>query len=1718
MNSLRRSRSFTFVTGNTVVSNPDISVSLKTTDMKNSISFTLDIVAPSSYRVSSNLNIEFERDASTKETESYPLVASRAMVDHNGYNGYIVEDYTVSTGNYDSSIGKELKFPFENLKVHKLEYTVEVADTQGNHAKYVYIYDFTYFTVPVKLSSFTFDPNVQNGDKIQITGLSLDHHANGTMDTTFPESVDSNGNIIPNAEGLYILDGESIVNVDGDVSNRSYAPFVKPALKFTFQKVESSNTGTPSSEFNNDHDQLYDPQVLHFNPNPLGTYTLPANTLQTNAIYQIKVQALWADGFYRTKVAPENLYIIGRPVIEYVNTLPLYVKNNSEHVVAIGVSGSIGPKVWFNFYDESNTLVAKAGGVNGIDSISGAETNVYSLSLNQISIMNGSDGLLNGVQYSVKVETTHTAVGGSVVLRLSDSKYVTFALVNPSVNLVTAYDLHNDGGNDGVGDDASNQIVATIAVNRTAYKLYAPNASGGITFYIYDKDDVKVASTSSYTFLNDVNEVYNIRLDEITLEGNSLTLTNGTEYSIKAQVTLVTHNGVTEERLSGAYVNVIFSQNVAPISNLTVSNTWELATGYNPSSEVTHFNNSPLIGISGYFKKTAQFDASNYPKQLDTASTKFKLEYTLNGGNSWSLVTRAVLAQKLESENIKVAVNRVNGLTLVSKVDGLYDNVVGSIIGTSQEPLVFYIPQDQGTGNTSAFDETKSVIIRVTVVDEASLWAGNKEAITNSSSVQMINKINSYSYNVGESSEPWNSENKAYYDSDGGLLNVDVNGSIVQTNKSNVIADSNTIISELDQGWRVRNTGVNSGGATGGKLPKVNLYYYGNNVSASQQTSSNSFKVNQISNMGMYVIIDQHQGALQYPYIVLYTTPTESDNKASWYKSSLLYSATSSGNTVLDSSRSGLTLLYSGNDDLSFHPEIPSSRRVKINVDPDYSDTFGNYDNELVNLVSIQTSSNASTSQDGSFNFTISEAGLKTSSSVLSSLVMRFAHKLVLNIPVNWNTNHAHSVKLGYKYSSGDSYSYRTYNYGDVQVDTMENKYVSLTVVPSLGTTLYYSVAYIVNNTNLPSAPLTTQGLTNDVNVPNKNFPVSSSYTVTNDSFKTFNNNSESSITFTLTEQLSSADRMDGINVYFSSTSGQNNGSAIPLTRIQSYLLSSIDANSKTITLMASSGEKLNIMDIVGNIVNNPALYWKDYSSATISFKGFRDRRVNTAVSSISFPYGSLEYTESGYNGFADSIWNTPVIDSGNEGGGGGGGGEVANPITLYGGVINSANPSTDTFIEWVASNDSNGNPFKYDFTLIKQNDGADPIQIQYDGNVTGTSKVLEIDTNTTAKYRVEIRKVFQVGSLRQLSTPIVVEFYSIKVNVSGMNVAVTRPSNNQVVNLSWNEPAVTGSSITATGSSGSSFANNINTFRMVYTTTNTATPVTLNNLKPGNDLIERIISPATSYQYGIPNQNLRTLYSFFMQVKAQVAYTVDSSLSSTKSVPVLIPYLASTDTSKYRVSTIPVINPLPSNTPVLTNVSSNPTLLLDLDARGLEDEGFISVVCILTQDGTDTKPGGSSAMVVFPAPPSSPNYLLDGSGNVLGNNGSILGNAGSNGDVRLVSGQPYVSSPVNVSNSTISTISSAYKLTIGSPSSQYGRHGYSTLEMPLSVNSGFLNSGNPSDAAYNPVNYMIIVTTRRGTDYNVGTFSYAAPPAVSNVTIVNTDGTYYVNFNINPA
>jgi hypothetical protein len=103
--------------------------------------------------------------------------------------------------------------------------------------------------------------------------------------------------------------------------------------------------------------------------------------------------------------------------------------------------------------------------------------------------------------------------------------------------------------------------------------------------------------------------------------------------------------------------------------------------------------------------------------------------------------------------------------------------------------------------------------------------------------------------------------------------------------------------------------------------------------------------------------------------------------------------------------------------------------------------------------------------------------------------------------------------------------------------------------------------------------------------------------------------------------------------------------------------------------------------------------------------------------------------------------------------------------------------------------------------------------------------------------------------------------------------------------------------------------------------------------------------------------------------------------------------------------------------------------------------------------------------------------------------------------------------------DSSLSTQNYNYTLTIGTVQTaesvvvtggEVGRYGLSTLEMPSTANSGFVSGS--------PVNYMVILTTRRGTDIGVGEFTYEALPTVQNVQIVTVNGQYFVEFNITNA
>ena len=1333
-------------------------------------------------------------------------------------NGYNTTMMTIS--NLGSADIPNLPYEFLNHEEYTIQYTAFFKSSDPNNNtvfKLGHIQEFTYYSNPVTLvEDVDVSEVLQTGDDIIITGLYLDLSGNEN-DSTTPEY-----------------------------------------LTFTFQRTDPDGN-------NDEPDENY---IVRKSYDPSGNYTLLDNTLPNNHSYFMTVDAQWDLG-YTTSMVYGPIYVVTRPKIENIRVLSLYTRDPLDEIATIDLSGNdLSGNLWFEFRGTSNVVVATVGGVNGLTY---AADNSYSFILSDIS----GNAIVHDISYNVVVKQQYDNIsfddlGVSVpVYGYSDPEPVTFALTEPNITDIVVNNLY-------IRDTDDN--IATITVDHEAYQLYAPYDASGILFVFYDASGDEVARTIEYTFLNDSSDddnLYNIKLDEITAD---TLLTNGTPYNVKAQVTLVDHSGGVELRLSEAFPNVTFTQNLAPVLPVEILNTWELVTDQQPESNRTNFLGSPAIGISGHFSKNAQF-GSQYLKHLDTASTKFKLEYKVSTSlnvlvTDWTPVTKASLVlqgtdpvETLESAAARAIVDE-NTLSTVSS--GEYANIPGTDLGTYQGDIVFYIPQKQ-VGVVNAFVETHKVEVRVTVIDSSSpyLWGGLTESdSTESQDLHIISKIDEYDFTTGAASEPWNSVN-----------------------------------------------------------------------------------------------------------------------------------------------------------------------------------TYGN---------------------------------------------------LLINIPVSWNSEYSHSVEVSYKYSTGDSYC--------EPVEFLKAYYpsmVSFVVDPTLGTTLYYRVRYVVTNLNLDAPATTTDGIITEKNVPNKFFPESSDYDILNADYATFNNDEESNITFDLSFNIDPENRLDGVNVYFTSTD-----SSIAKVRIGSYTT----GGTKTITLLSTTGTTGGFLQTMNSsgVVGFSSALWLNYDSANISFEAFRDARVNSTNASYSSSNGTLNpvaygyYVESGEQSTfgIDShehmhpIWNVPVLTPPGDGG----------SITLSGGVINIVDPSSNHYIEWT-SDDSES--FTYDVKVTRGVSDVivDDTDTDEGKDISGNSYIIPIDLVNVYKYTVEIRKVFNGSDEenRERSDPVTVVFHTVKVDTSDMDITVENPSNTQYVNLSWNEPDFVGSSVTDSGEESSSFENNIHEHYIKYRDSSFNL---LTILDPSSNLIERIVSPATKKQYTLPVQAIGTLYEFVMYVEADVKYTVDGVVSASNSVAFQVPLTETTTESKYIVSSIPSVGVIPDSDdvniiPVLVQGSSNPVLLLNLNANGLEDEGFISVVVILTQDGSDSKPDGEQVFLVFPDP----------SGTAFSFTNSVdTTTSGSGGDPRLAGGDESTSAPRNIDNTVLSTDPSnnTYVLTIGSVDEETGRYGLSTLMMPPTDVSGFVDDS--------VVNYMVILTTRRGTDIGVGEFTYEAIPSVTEVYIDASGGEYYVHFTLAPA
>ena len=1418
----------------------------------------------------------------------------------------------------------------------------------------------------------------------------------------------------------------------------------------------------------------------------------------------------------------------------------LYLRNTSEKIATITVAHAAYKLyapiaddatggIEFVFYNASGTAeVARTKAYDFVNTLTASATTDYPIKLSDIT----TGVLQNDITYKVKAQVTLINHNGDEVQRVSDAfSTVTFALTEPTISNIEVNSLYLRN---------TSEKIATINVTRESYELYAPYDVDGILFVFYD-GVTEVARTSAYLFQNTSvtgSQPYPIKLSQIT-PTNGVYLENGITYTVKAAVKVTDHANNTEYIVSSKSSTVTFDLTEPAISDIVVNSlstagsnaniasiyvtreAYELVAPYDVDgilfvfydgvTEVARtsaylFQNTSVTGSQQYPIKLSEVNyTSGYLENDVTYTVKAAVKVTNHAGNTDYIVS---------SKSYNVTFELVRPVITITPydvqndggADGVFYPAAGATDVDSSSQIVATIDLADAEYELYAPDVTDGILFIFYNASEVEVARTSPYDFSNDSSnfynIQLDHITASTLLTNGT---PYKVKAQVTLTDHSGVEELRPSAAFIPVTFTQNIAPVLSV--NIANTWElVSDNNPESYPISFDNSPPIGI--------------SGNFSKNAQFGSLYYKHLDTTSTKFLLEYKVTSSTPARVTDWTSVKKAKLVLQGDSGhiGESLENaaeracSSAGTLSTVSSGEYTNIPGTGIGTEQGAIVFYIPQQqvgtTKAFDETDEVEVRVAVIDRTSpslwggvikSSYTESDSlyvilkidEYNFTAGESDEPWNSVDTND-------NLLINIPVSWNSYYSHSVEVDYKYSVGDSYG--------TAVEFLKSSYpstVSFVVDPTQETTLYYRVRYVINNPNL-GVSAKTNGIYTTKDVDNKFFPESSDYTISNASYSTFNSTpSKSSIKFNLSFNVDPANRLDGVNVYFASPN-TSTGSNINKIRIGSSTTSVLN---KEITLLLSTIGTLQFMNDAGDIDDSGIhIHWDNYTSANISFEAFRDARVTITsnspynhVSSASDPTLSGFYVESGGKSTFGSpdvnpIWNVPVLTAPSADG----------SITLSGGVINMIGSADDHYIQWTMTdvNDDTTRPYTYN---LKMTNNTTSEVIHNTLNFTGPKYVLDIDNasvSDVAKYTIELTKVFNGTTTRPEKSPVdEIVFNTIYVDTSNMDITVRPVSNTTVVNLSWDEPDISGNSVTASGLELSSFDNNIYAHYIQYTDSSFNV---LTRLGPSGNLIERIVSPATKKTYTLPVQAIGTLYEFFMYVEAQVKYTVNGAVSSTKSTPFEVPTTLTTSLSQYRVSSVPSFGLLPDSdiniVPVLIQDSSNPTLLMNLNANGLEDEGFISVVVILTQDGTDDKPEGEQVVLIFPY-----------TGSTFSFDQAVVGGAAGNTDPRLGGGDSATSVPINIDYTVLSTdpMDNDYTLTIGTTGSD-GRYGLSTLEMPSTVNSGFVSGS--------IVNYMVILTTRRGTDIGVGEFTYEALPSVQNVEIVTIDGQYFVNFDITSA
>jgi hypothetical protein len=302
-----------------------------------------------------------------------------------------------------------------------------------------------------------------------------------------------------------------------------------------------------------------------------------------------------------------------------------------------------------------------------------------------------------------------------------------------------------------------------------------------------------------------------------------------------------------------------------------------------------------------------------------------------------------------------------------------------------------------------------------------------------------------------------------------------------------------------------------------------------------------------------------------------------------------------------------------------------------------------------------------------------------------------------------------------------------------------------------------YTVSYKINDPN--GGTVSIKSASYAINVTDE--PTSSNYSITNHSYKTFNDEGESSFMFDVSFTDGDSTGIDGVNVYFQSSNNDDDDSNdISPMLVMNVPRTNGDSQSNLSVMLQDTPASISDVSItVNDIDGNDSKPWMHYRSGTISFVPYKSPRV----------FGSIivgdDLIESNDPAEVDTkpILHIPVI-------------EMPENVQLVSGVVESHNGTQLTWSNHLGD---------YSNTLVVPS---------YDLMVNGVNKsgevVVDVDDSSKRSYSVDVtdplhafsfelrtKLASNVDNTVYYSKPVVVEFTSASVDLSSATAVVKRGS-----------------------------------------------------------------------------------------------------------------------------------------------------------------------------------------------------------------------------------------------------------------------------------------------------------------------------------------------------